>query len=195
MKNPKAKGSSFEREVAKKISLVLSDGKHDDWVWRTASSGGRFTQKSKTGTPNKHYAGDIAPVDSRAEEYLTNIVIECKHYKSVDIIRWMLDGGGDNGKWVDTLKETLNHIDNAHIGFLVIKENRKQPFVIGVQKDTYGVENDDKIHMNDFFYIMTFKNFLSYLKDVKNIGSARIEYNSIVCNIKITFDNTERLNA
>jgi hypothetical protein len=44
-----AKGSSFEREIAKLLSLWWSEGMRDDVFYRSHASGGRFTMRRKSG--------------------------------------------------------------------------------------------------------------------------------------------------
>ena len=57
----KAKGSAFERHVCSTLSLWISKGKHDDWLWRSAMSGGRGTRRvAKHGAQN--VSGDICAV-------------------------------------------------------------------------------------------------------------------------------------
>lgn len=55
-----AKGSEYERETCRKLSLWASQGKHDDWFWRASQSGGRATQRAKFGKRTIGHAGDIA---------------------------------------------------------------------------------------------------------------------------------------
>ena len=58
-----AKGSNFEREVSKDLSLWLTQGEMQDAVWRTSSSGARATQrkKNKENKIKKYDYGDLRP--------------------------------------------------------------------------------------------------------------------------------------
>jgi hypothetical protein len=58
----KSKGSAFEREISKQLSLWWSNGQRDDLFWRTAASGGRATVRKKKGK-NTGDSGDIASTD------------------------------------------------------------------------------------------------------------------------------------
>lgn len=58
--NP-GKGSNYERDIAKKLSLWASHDKHDDWVWRTSGSGGRAKARSKQGKSTANSCGDLKP--------------------------------------------------------------------------------------------------------------------------------------
>lgn len=55
----KSKGNSFEREVCKRLSIWWSEGKDDTVFWRSQSSGGRATQRTKRGKATDGQYGDI----------------------------------------------------------------------------------------------------------------------------------------
>lgn len=78
----KNKGSSFERFVCQSLSKWLTAGARNDVLRRTVGSGGQFTRaKSTKGEP-----GDIGPNDPLAFEFMARFVIECKHWKKLDLI-------------------------------------------------------------------------------------------------------------
>jgi len=80
----KAKGSAFERQIAKELSLWISAGADKDLLWRTALSGGRAsTGKSTCGF------GDlgIAKESPRVKEFLSVFCVECKNYQEVSITK------------------------------------------------------------------------------------------------------------
>jgi len=79
----KNKGSAFEREVGYKLSLWLSDGKRKDLLCRTVGSGAQFTC-SKGG-----HAGDLRAQDPIAYEFCKRYVIECKHWRDLELIRFL----------------------------------------------------------------------------------------------------------
>ena len=72
------KGGSFEREVAKRLSLWYTDGEADDLFWRTHASGGRATQRFKKGKNLDGHVGDICAIDSRGEALTNHWSIEIK---------------------------------------------------------------------------------------------------------------------
>lgn len=71
-KHPSAKGSSFEREFCKKLSLWVSDGKDPDIFWRTAGSGSMATRKQL-----QVQIGDVTVFPEKQEKYgwLVNIAV------------------------------------------------------------------------------------------------------------------------
>jgi hypothetical protein len=74
----KNKGSAFEREICKTLSLWWTDGVRDDIFWRTASSGGRATQRSKRGKGTHGAAGDICALDPIGQPLMDLITLELK---------------------------------------------------------------------------------------------------------------------
>jgi hypothetical protein len=95
----KRKGSGFEREVAKGLSLWISGGFDKDLLWRSNNSGARATMGQVTGA----HQGDIAVNKpdgvniKEAIEFVNKFYIECKFYKKLDFAAPVLnDSGNDN---------------------------------------------------------------------------------------------------
>lgn len=74
----KAKGGAFERLICKKLSLWWTDGEREDVFFRTSSSGGRATQRSKQGKKTFGQYGDIQAADPIGQPLMDLCVIECK---------------------------------------------------------------------------------------------------------------------
>lgn len=111
--NPSRKGFSYEREIAKKLSLWITKEKSNDVLWRTEGSGGRFTnQKGKILTNS---VGDIGVKDPSCEQavsFINNVVIECKkgYSKDIDFLDLL-----DRKKGVPLLKKWLDKLHNEAI--------------------------------------------------------------------------------
>ena len=75
MTNNKQKGNRWERECAKRLSLIISDGKDKHVLWRTASSGAYSTINNI-----KQQQGDLYVIDKKYE-YFSIYKIECKNIK------------------------------------------------------------------------------------------------------------------
>jgi len=90
------KGSAYERELAKELSLWWSDDRRDDLFWRSSQSGGRATQRAKSGKTTVNACGDLAAQDAEGQKFLDLFTIEIKRgygtYTVSDIIE-----GGKNG--------------------------------------------------------------------------------------------------
>jgi hypothetical protein len=125
MINSKQKGSAFEREIIKKLSLWVSEGKSDDLFWRSAMSGGRATVRSKKGQETASGHGDITAVRPEGNKLTDRYVIECKHYKSIGLDKYVYGQG--------PLVEIWEKLRKGHDKkpMLIFKENRK-PIMVGL---------------------------------------------------------------
>ena len=120
----KAKGNAFEAEVAKVISLWLSNGKSAYWLERrTAGSGGAPRDvRCMTGL-----SGDIFPLDPHAADFCMDLNFEVKAYKDLtgEMWKWCI---GEPSKIDDFLKQAkVKHKDYY---CLVIKSNNRTPIVL-----------------------------------------------------------------
>jgi len=74
-----AKGSSFEREICKELSLWWSKGVRDDIFWRTAGSGARATVRRKgRDCDTANSTGDMCSLHSSGEPFIRHFLIEMK---------------------------------------------------------------------------------------------------------------------
>jgi hypothetical protein len=72
--------------MAKALSLWFSQGEADDWFWRSSQSGGRATQRAKSGKTTENSCGDLAAQNEEARFLLDVITIEIKRgYPKVSI--------------------------------------------------------------------------------------------------------------
>lgn len=72
------KGSQFERDTCRVLSLWYSHGKRDDYFWRTAGSGARATVRMKQGKMTSDSAGDICALHPSAKELTKVCIFELK---------------------------------------------------------------------------------------------------------------------
>jgi len=73
-----AKGSGFERDICRALSLWWTDGKRDDVFWRTSASGARATVRGRQGKQTAGGYGDVCAVDPIGEPLLKVFSIEIK---------------------------------------------------------------------------------------------------------------------
>lgn len=74
----KDKGSTFERDTCRELSLWWTAGERDDIFWRTAGSGSRATNRMKQGQPTAGAYGDMTFTDSIGEPLLHLCCFEFK---------------------------------------------------------------------------------------------------------------------
>lgn len=74
------KGGSFEREISKALSLMLTSFKAEDYVWRNGGSGGRATRriKSDDNIVKKYDFGDLRPDHPDVYYFFDLFSVECK---------------------------------------------------------------------------------------------------------------------
>ena len=76
------KGGEYERDKAKQLSKWWTRGERDDVFWRSSQSGGRATQRAKSGKRTAGSYGDIASLDPIGEYLMKFATIECKRGSS-----------------------------------------------------------------------------------------------------------------
>ena len=72
------KGSAFERAICKRLSLWWTENKREDVFWRTAGSGARATQRSKSRKTTYGQYGDVQAIDPIGEPLTKLCTIEIK---------------------------------------------------------------------------------------------------------------------
>ena len=83
------KGSQFEREICKLLSMWWTDGERDDIFWRTSQSGGRAT--SRRGRSTKYQHGDVTFTDPIGAPLIELFTIELKRGYSKANVHGVLD--------------------------------------------------------------------------------------------------------
>jgi len=128
-----AKGSGFEREVAKALSMWWSSYERDDIFWRSSNSGGRATARRKRGKTTQGQAGDIAATDPVGAPLMRWLSIECKDGYSIASLDRLVDSPLSRGAC--TLKDffaqaaTAAIADNA-IGWAVIHRRPRRGWLV-----------------------------------------------------------------
>lgn len=117
----RGKGPRWEREVCKDLSMWISGGERDDVFWRSAMSGGRSTIGMRTGVARAAQAGDISAIDALGEHLLRHVVIDCKHYRKLDIASGVISNTGRLCRFWDALRTQSAAFGRT--AMLVAKEN------------------------------------------------------------------------
>lgn len=141
--NSKNKGSSFEREVAKKLSLFLTYNLKDDTVWRSINSGAYSTVRNKKGLSTSNQEGDLTSISEESKIFFDKYCIECKRYKYVDLYNLFTENSEINKWWTKLQLES-----NTKIPFLIFKPDRKLIYCI-IPTDIFNKINTIEIdHIN-----------------------------------------------
>ncbi len=124
MKN--SKGSAFEREVCKRLSMWYSKGASPDWFWRTSNSGGRATVASRKRS-YKGGHGDIGATCSEGESLTKLCCFELKRGYPMATSHELLDNpsGGQWKKFILQAKAQAKKSGCPH-WVLITKRDRKK---------------------------------------------------------------------
>ncbi len=80
------KGSQYEREICRSLSLWWTEGADDDVFWRTSQSGGRATTRKKKGLAADTHSCDICAIKPIGQDFLRAFAPEIKRgYKGASI--------------------------------------------------------------------------------------------------------------
>jgi len=125
--NTKQKGNNFEREMSRLLSLWWTNGKRDDAIWRSASSGALTTVGR--GRYLAH-TGDFAATDGDAELLFKHVIIEAKRGYNRYSFQDLLDVPGSRIKQ-NPVYEMLSKLHLACIqqdkrGMLLWKRDRRE---------------------------------------------------------------------
>lgn len=139
----KRKGSQNERENSKEWSLWYSEGKADDWIWRSSGSGGRATNRARSGKSTAASYGDLTPLDPRVEPLFRVCTIELKrgYSKDLDVLS-LLDGKGSKYVILNFWQQVVRDCERAKDDgwgenpILIIHRDYKMPLMV-VRKEFY----------------------------------------------------------
>ena len=116
----KRKGSAFERQVCAALSMWISKGQHDDWLWRSAMSGGRGTRREVKRGAQK-VSGDICAVAPGGHLLCDYWHIEAKHVKNMQFTSFALKGTGFLAtEWKRCRRQAESHGKKA---MMIVRQN------------------------------------------------------------------------
>ena len=162
-----AKGSAWERAVAKELSLWLTNNERDDIFARNATSGAAFTIASKRGKSTSRMPGDLMAAHPLAFEFLNKISVECKHMASLALENYLFDFSGRSPmtKIVKLAEEQAKSVGLAYM--IIAKQNRRDPLILVpwdlgqmLVTSASAVPNYHLIHRNNVL-IMSFKDMVT----------------------------------
>ena len=187
------RGSSFEREVSKILSLWWSQGERDDLIWRTNASGARATQRQKSGKDTRYQFGDLTFTDDKAKPLFERLSMECKTGYSTKtktgISRWdildILDSKQKEPVFIKMWKQAMRDAElSRREPVLIFRRNNKAP-CIAFKYSLLSIISDDCNSMrHPFFtlflpnnktedqihiYVMNLSDFLKWTENLPNL--------------------------
>jgi len=129
-----AKGSNFEREVCKQLSLWWSKDKRDDIFWRTAGSGAMAKTRSKSNRKTFGQYGDIQATDPIGQPLIDLVSIELKRGYSKSTFADLIDRPKNAAEQMyesfihQAIQDYIN--SSAQSWWLIVKRDRREPIII-----------------------------------------------------------------
>lgn len=126
MTKGKGKGSAFEREICKKLSVWWTQNPKGDCFWRSAMSGGRSTV---TGTATG--AGDIVGTTAKGDELVQLITFELKRgYPTADPFAMVESKAGSKVfEGFITQAEESRRVAGSAMWSIIHRRDRKQSMI------------------------------------------------------------------
>jgi len=172
------KGSCFERDTCKKLSLWVSRGKNPNLFWRTPNSGGRATVNHSKGGKNIVGYGDIQATCREGEPLIKRVCFELKRGYPKATPTDLLDN--KSGKeWGLFIEQAMSQQKKAKTRYwaLITKRDRRETlitstleFFIDGDLPFQSIDYIDMIVNNTEMVSIRFEDFLekaSYRKFVR----------------------------
>lgn len=125
----KEKGSEWERQVGKQLSLWLTAHERPDIFSRNVLSGGSFTRAERLGEISSRMPGDLMAAHPLAIEFLKQFSVECKHLKDIGLeaLLWDASAGTMLGNIIHLARRQAASIKCEHM--VIAKQDRREPLV------------------------------------------------------------------
>lgn len=128
-----SKGSAFEREICKRLSLWWTDGEREDVFWRSAGSGAMAKTRSKMGKGAYGQHGDIQAVDPIGEPLTSKCSIELKRGYSKASVADVLDHPPTAAQsiWESFVSQAVTDASLAALPYwiLITKRDKRVPLI------------------------------------------------------------------
>jgi len=131
----KHKGNNFENAVAKKLSMWITYDQRKEVFDRSPASGAKATAHAKKGVLFKNQAGDIIALEDIGYTVTNRFIIECKHYKDLNLNGLVYDSKtGVLEFWLKLLRECEEFKKQP---MLIARQNNR-PILLGFNK--FGID-------------------------------------------------------
>ena len=179
------KGSNFEREICKLLSLWWTNDKRDDIFWRTSGSGARATTRSKTKQKTFGQYGDVQATDPIGQPLIDLCTIEIKRGYSKSTFADLIEESQTANakpcayaKFIEQARQDCNRA-GSFSWLLIIKRDRRKPIIIipsilhtKIKIIDYSIDiklpTQARIKVKNLrrtgIYIYPLEDFLSYMK-------------------------------
>lgn len=164
MSNSKSIGNTYERSVAKKLSLWLSEGQNDDVCWRDLGSGSRATIRGKQGKDTTRH-GDFVPTDLSYKYFFDRFCMDSKSYKEwnpIFINEKNMKSNSILNQWVKVIEESQ---DKIPMMICNIRDRKTPEFVVLPSATVYPKDCNINLMYYSFSSKINIKDFCLILLD------------------------------
>lgn len=128
-----SKGSGYERDVCRQLSLWWTAGARDDIYWRSSGSGARAKVRGRGGKNTAGQHGDVAATDPIGTPLINIFTIEIKRGYSEHTIHDLIDRvmGGGVQEYERFLVQTLESYEQAgsYAWLMITRRDRRRALV------------------------------------------------------------------
>lgn len=118
----KAKGSNWERECCRTLSMWISKGERDDLLWREAT-------RRRGSTVSQ--SGDIMSIDPLGEKLIDKFAVECKAYANVHL-ESLIFGTPVKGSIIDFWSQVNRDAKRSGRKPMLIAKQNSRPVLVGL---------------------------------------------------------------
>lgn len=171
----KRKGGAFEREIARELSKWWTHGEREDVFYRSASSGGRATVRTKVGKKSFGQYGDISANDPIGQPLLDLCTIECKTGYPGQSMLDIVDGkAGRKSVYGKFVLQSLDECKQANVPYWLLISRRHSKIKMIYMPIALRKELAQKMHPDIWRRIrtITIKDLPTYREDMRIYGFA-----------------------
>lgn len=167
--NGKSKGSSFERQIAKALSLYLTGGQSKTELIRSVLSGGWAPGILKQ-VEGWRQVGDLQPNGPLGEQFRSRYAVECKHQRKISLYDFWTKRSKDSlpGWWSKICKDSFD----AGVKPMLVFRSNAMPIMVGMRPEDVPVTLDNC----DVSYATVLPQAMTVLKFEDLIGNVPPSY-------------------
>lgn len=135
------KGTPFERDLCRSLSLWWTEGQNKDVFWRTAGSGARATTRAQKGDRLEFHNGDIGVINPIGQPLLDLVTIECKRGYSKMSFADLFDFDSKKKQllWEAWIQQAAQSSEDAGVyGWLLITRRDKKECMVMMPRGLYN---------------------------------------------------------
>lgn len=170
----KSKGSAFEREVSRSLTMWLTGQDKEYYFYRSPSSGAVATMNEMNGD----ISGDIIAVKPEARLLTSKYSIECKDgYSNADVMKVFKNNKNDT--ICDFWKQCIDDARTSNKKGMLIFRKKGNPIIVGIEEtDIVSIKIREKVAK---YLVVSYDNklpnivFFDYVTFLSNLNKEYLE--------------------